>query len=101
MYDLDWAKEVCNDLQHARPKYKESLRELFKITAVYLGLMVTVGGSTMALSLFASRYAPDKEIKNVKTYIQDNKMDTINIKTYSDKQTQFEYIHHTAKSKHR
>lgn len=92
MYDLDWAKEVCNDLQHARPQFKESLRELVKITAIYAGALLIVGGSSVLLNYVASKYNSKQEIKS------DTKTptDTLEIKKYTNKK-----INDNMNTKHR
>ena len=80
MYDKDWADELCRDMHHIHSSPKESLRSLIKLAAVYAGVMLSVGGATMALSFVVSKYKLDQEVQTTKSGPDNNSIDTLQIK---------------------
>ena len=92
MYDKDWADELCRDMHHIHSSPKESLRSLIKLAAVYAGVMLSVGGATMALSFVSATYKPNKTIQRVGTQNQPNTTDTLTMKQYANKQNQIKQI---------
>lgn len=65
MYNLDWAREVCGDLQHYRKEVtvKESVHELVKLMVLYVAFMAVTGGSVITLNYFLSKYEINKKIQ--------------------------------------
>lgn len=95
MYDKDWADELRRDMHHIHSSPKESLRSLIKLAAVYAGVMLSVGGATMALSFVSATYKPNKTIQRVGTQNQPNTTDTLAMKQYANKQNQIKQIRRT------
>lgn len=92
MYDKDWADELCRDIHHIHPSPKESLRSLIKLAAVYAGVMLSVGGATMALSFVSAAYKPNKIIQKADIQNQPNTTDTLIMKRYINKQNKIKQI---------
>lgn len=95
MYDKDWADELCRDVHHIHTSPKESLRSLIKLAAVYAGVMLSVGGATMALSFVSAAYKPDKIIQKADIKNQPDTTDTFIVKQYTNKQNQIKQIERT------
>ena len=95
MYDKDWADELCRDVHHIHTSPKESLRSLIKLAAVYAGVMLSVGGATMALSFVSAAYKPDKIIQKADIKNQPDTTDTFIVKQYTNKQNQIKQIKRT------
>lgn len=95
MYDKDWADELCRDVHHVHPSPKESLRSLIKIAAIYAGVMLSVGGATMALSFVSTTYKPNKVIQKTDVKKRPNTTDTLIMKRYINKQNQIKQIKRT------
>ena len=69
MYNLEWANEICKDVHRANIPFKESVREVMKIIAIYVGCMVVMGTASWLLNFAKSRCETTKEIQSAK---QDN-----------------------------
>ena len=86
MYTKDWADELCKSMQHIRPTFKESLRSLIKVVAIYAGMLGVVGGSSMLLSFVATTCKTNKEIQNNCIQKPIDTVATFNIAKHTDRQ---------------